>query len=77
MRRFLIRLYKDRFKQKGKTKYLVIKTEYDFLDDWYIDGYFECREYSNKQDAKKFLIDDVAKSDRKKWKMYVEIEDKK
>jgi hypothetical protein len=69
-----LRIYKDRFKQEGKTKYLFINKRYKHTDAFCIDGYFETREFSNKADAKKFLLNDVAKSDQADWKLYIETE---
>ncbi len=69
-----IRLYKDRFKQNGKTKYLLINKRYKHTDAFCIDGYFETHEFATKADVKKYLANDVAKSNRPDYKLYVEVE---
>jgi len=67
-----IKLFKDRFKQKGQTKYLLINTEYTMSGSYVINAYFETHEFSSKADADNFLYYKIAKSDLKNWKLYKE-----
>lgn len=76
MKKFFIKLFIDRFKQKGYTKYLAINTEYGATTNFTIDGIFECTEGKNLKEIKDFLNNDVPKSKRKNWKIYVEHKEK-
>lgn len=72
---FFIRLYYKRFKQKKeRTKYLLIDTEYRRRDLW--DGHYACREFSTLKEVNQYLVNDVAKSERKDWKLYKAVEAK-
>jgi len=70
--KFIIKLFKDRFKQKNQTRWLLINTDNQKTNWPYIDAYFTCVEFGYKKEAIEFLKNNVAKSERNNWKLYKE-----
>ena len=72
----LLQMWKDVFRGR-KVKYLLVNTDRTVWRVGSYEGFFEAIDFETLEEVNKYLDNDIAKSERKDWRIFKLVEEDK